>query len=68
MMKKKWFKLQSVALYLLLTLLTYYAPELMLFYLVCGVYDVSRNSNLDLSLLREPLLIAFIMAFMNATY
>ena len=67
-MKKKWFKLQSVALYLLLTLLTYYAPELMLFYLVCGVYDVSRNSNLDLSLLREPLLIAFIMAFMNATY
>ena len=67
-MKKKWFKLQSVALYLLLTLLTYYAPELMLFYLVCGVYDVSRNSNLDLSLLREPLLIAFIMAFMNETY
>jgi aspartyl/asparaginyl beta-hydroxylase (cupin superfamily) len=53
MMKKKWFKLQSVALYLLLTLLTYYAPELMLFYLICGVYDVSRNSNLDLSLLRR---------------
>ena len=53
MMKKKRFKLQSVALYLLLTLLTYYAPEFMLFYFVCGVYDVSRNSNLDLSLLRR---------------
>jgi len=52
-MKKKWFKLQSVALYLLLTLMTYYYPELMLFYLGCGIYDVSRNSNLNLSLLRR---------------
>jgi len=53
MKKKKWFKLQSVGLYLLLTLLTYYSPELMLFYVICGIYDVSRNSDLESSLFRR---------------
>jgi beta-hydroxylase len=48
---KRWFKWQRVGLYLLLALLTYYSPELMVFYIMCGIYDVSRNSRLDASLL-----------------
>jgi hypothetical protein len=50
-LRKRRFWLQSAAWYGFLILLTYYLPELMLFYVICGVYDVSRNSNLDIKML-----------------
>lgn len=49
--RKKRFWLQSAVWYVFLTLLTYYLPGLILFYLLCGAYDVSRNSNIDLRIL-----------------
>jgi beta-hydroxylase len=36
---------------LILVPLTYFFPWLMLFYFACGLYDVSRNTKLDLALL-----------------
>jgi aspartyl/asparaginyl beta-hydroxylase (cupin superfamily) len=36
---------------LILAPLSYFFPWLMLFYFVCGLYDVSRNRNFDLALL-----------------
>jgi aspartyl/asparaginyl beta-hydroxylase (cupin superfamily) len=36
---------------LILAPLSYFFPKLMLFYFVCGLYDVSRNKNFDLALL-----------------
>ena len=49
--RKKRFWLQSAVWYVFLTLLTYYLSELMLFYVICGAYDVSRNSNIDFRIL-----------------
>ena len=49
--RRRKFWLQTVIWYVFLILLTYYLPELMLFYVVCGVYDVCRNSNVDFRLL-----------------
>jgi Aspartyl/Asparaginyl beta-hydroxylase len=48
--RKKRFWLQSAVWYVFLSVLTYYLPKLMLFYMICGVYDVSRNSNADFRL------------------
>ncbi len=45
--RKKKFLIQSVIWYVFLALLTYFLPEVMLFYVVCGVYDVTRNSNIN---------------------
>ena len=49
--RKKRFWLQSAIWYVVLILMAYYFPGLMLFYLLCGAYDVSRNSNIDLRIL-----------------
>ena len=48
--RKKRFLVQSLVWYVFLALLAYFLPELMLFYLICGVYDVSRNSHIDFRL------------------
>lgn len=45
--RKKLFLAQSVLWCVFLALVAYYLPELLLFYLLCGFYDVSRNSQLD---------------------
>ncbi len=45
--RKKKFLIQSTIWYVFLALLTYFLPEVMLFYVVCGIYDVTRNSNID---------------------
>ena len=49
--RKTQFKLQTAVWYVFLILLTYYLPELMLFYVICGAYDVSRNSDIDFRML-----------------
>ncbi len=49
--RRRRFWLQSAVWYMFLTFLTYSLPELMVFYLVCGAYDVSRNSNIDLRII-----------------
>ena len=41
------FLLQSAVWYVFLIALSYLLPEVMLFYILCGAYDVSRNSNID---------------------
>ncbi len=51
--RKKRFWMQSALWLVSLAMLTYYYSEAMLFYAICGVYDVSRNSNLDLRLLNR---------------
>ncbi len=43
----KKFLVQSVIWYVFLFSLTYFLPEVMLFYVICGAYDVSRNSNIE---------------------
>ncbi|RLA25138.1 MAG: aspartyl/asparaginyl beta-hydroxylase domain-containing protein [Gammaproteobacteria bacterium] len=45
--RRKKFLVQSVIWFVFLMSLTYFLPEVMLFYVVCGAYDVSRNSNID---------------------
>ena len=45
--RKKKFLVQSAIWYVCLALLTIFLPELMLFYVLCGAYDVSRNDNID---------------------
>jgi len=45
--RKKRFWVQSACWYVFLALSAYYFSELMLFYLLCGIYDVSRNSHID---------------------
>jgi hypothetical protein len=45
--RRKRFLVQSALWYAFLVLMSYYLTEWMLFYLVCGIYDVSRNSHLD---------------------
>jgi beta-hydroxylase len=40
-----------VAQVLLLCVLSYFLPKLMLFYFLCGIYDVTRNTNLSLEVL-----------------
>jgi len=45
--RKRRFLLQSVLWFLFLAVVAYFATELFLFYVICGVYDVSRNSCLD---------------------
>src|SRR5690348_15515492 len=47
-MKKPLTRLAQVGLILVLC---YFLPWLMLFYFVCGIYDVSRNTKFDLALL-----------------
>jgi aspartyl/asparaginyl beta-hydroxylase (cupin superfamily) len=51
--RKKRFRIQSAIWFSSLALLTYYYSEAMLFYVICGIYDVSRNNNLDLRLLNR---------------
>ena len=51
--RKKRFWLQSAVWYVFLILMTYYFSGLMLFYLICGVYDVSRNSHMDLRIVQR---------------
>ena len=41
--RKKKFLMQSAIWYVFLALLTYFLPKVMLFYVVCGLYDVTRN-------------------------
>ncbi len=45
--RRKTFLVQSIIWYIFLISLTYLLPEVMLFYAVCGIYDVSRNSTID---------------------
>jgi beta-hydroxylase len=45
--RRKKFLVQSIIWFAFLMLLSYFVPELMLFYVLCGAYDVSRNSNID---------------------
>ncbi len=45
--RKKKFLVQSCVWFIFLAGLTYFLPELMLFYIICGVYDVTRNSRID---------------------
>lgn len=49
--RKKKFLVQSAIWYVFLILLTVFLPEVMLFYMLCGAYDVSRNSTIDRRLL-----------------
>lgn len=49
--RRKKFMLQSVIWFAFLTSLIYFLPGVMLFYVVCGVYDVSRNNNIDKQML-----------------
>jgi beta-hydroxylase len=51
--RRKRFLVQSAVWYVFLALLTYYLPELMLFYAICGAYDVSRNSHIDFRILHR---------------
>ncbi|WP_024298878.1 aspartyl/asparaginyl beta-hydroxylase domain-containing protein [Methylomicrobium lacus] len=51
--RKKRFWLQTAVWYVFLALMTYYFSEFMLFYLLCGIYDVSRNSNIDMRILQR---------------
>ena len=41
---------RAVQILLILAPLTYFFPKIMLFYYACGLYDVSRNTNLNLAL------------------
>lgn len=52
-LRKKRFRLQLAIWCIFLTLLAYYLPYLMLFYLICGAYDVGRNSNIDIKMLKR---------------
>lgn len=45
--RKKQFWLLSALWFVFLALLAYYFSGLLLFYVLCGIYDVGRNSNLD---------------------
>ena len=45
--RKRKFLVQSVIWYVFLISLTYFLPEFMLFYVVCGAYDVSRNGSIN---------------------
>jgi len=45
--RKKKFFIQSCIWFSFLALLAYFLPEVMIFYTLCGIYDVSRNSNID---------------------
>ncbi|NOR79670.1 MAG: hypothetical protein GQ529_02370, partial [Methyloprofundus sp.] len=45
--RKKKFLVQSAIWYVFLGLSAVFLPEVMLFYVLCGVYDVSRNSHID---------------------
>ena len=45
--RKKKFLVQSAIWYVFLISLSYLLPEVMLFYVLCGAYDVSRNNNID---------------------
>jgi len=43
--RKRKFLVQSAVWYVFLISLTYFLPGLMLFYVICGAYDVSRNGS-----------------------
>lgn len=45
--RRKKFLVQSAIWYVFLIALSYLLPEVILFYVLCGAYDVSRNSNID---------------------
>ncbi|WP_428355748.1 aspartyl/asparaginyl beta-hydroxylase domain-containing protein [Methyloprofundus sp.] len=45
--RRQKFLVQSVIWFVFLISLSYFLPGVMLFYAVCGLYDVSRNGNLD---------------------
>jgi len=45
--RKKKFLIQSAIWYVFLISLLYFMPMIMLFYVVCGAYDVSRNDDID---------------------
>ena len=45
--RRKKFLIQSVIWFVFLLSLSYFLPALMLFYVLCGAYDVSRNSDID---------------------
>ncbi|NOQ64553.1 MAG: aspartyl/asparaginyl beta-hydroxylase domain-containing protein [Methyloprofundus sp.] len=45
--RKKKFLMQSTIWFAFLALVTYFLPEAILFYVLCGAYDVSRNSHID---------------------
>lgn len=49
--RRKKFLVQSVIWFVFLALLSYFLPGVMLFYVLCGAYDVSRNSNIDRKML-----------------
>lgn len=51
--RRKKFLIQSVIWFVFLFSLSYFLPALMLFYVLCGAYDVSRNSNIDGRLLQR---------------
>ncbi|MBX4420502.1 hypothetical protein K4H00_21095, partial [Mycobacterium tuberculosis] len=37
----------------LLAILAYFVPYLVIFYLICGIYDLSRNKNIDLQMVEQ---------------
>lgn len=45
--RRKRFLLQSAVWYGFLGAMSYYLTEIVAFYLLCGIYDVSRNSQVD---------------------
>ena len=45
--RKKKFLMQSGVWFSFLAALSYFLPEVMIFYVLCGAYDVSRNSAID---------------------
>lgn len=45
--RKKKFLIQSYIWFTFLAALSYFLPSVMIFYVLCGVYDVSRNNNID---------------------
>ena len=45
--RRKKFLVQSAIWYMFLITLSYFLPAVMLFYVLCGAYDVSRNGNID---------------------
>ena len=45
--RRKKFLIQSIIWFIFLFLLSYFLPEVMLIYVICGVYDVSRNNKIN---------------------
>jgi beta-hydroxylase len=49
--RKKKFLIQTCIWFVFLVVLSCFLPEIMIFYVLCGIYDVSRNKNIDARML-----------------